>query len=61
MVNRRSLLKFLAAGAGAALLPATRSEAALPKAKITRVKCSSMALWLNNLFMLGRDLSKSKK
>src|SRR5688572_8782590 len=39
MVNRRSLLKFLAAGAGAALLPATRSEAALPKAKITRVKC----------------------
>ena len=39
MVNRRSLLKFLAAGAGAALFPATRSEAALPKATITRVKC----------------------
>jgi len=39
MVNRRSLLKLLAAGAGAALLPATRAEAALPKAKITRVKC----------------------
>ena len=39
MVNRRSLLKFLAAGAGAAMFPATRSEAALPKAKITRVKC----------------------
>jgi L-alanine-DL-glutamate epimerase-like enolase superfamily enzyme len=39
MVNRRSLLKFLAAGAGAALFPATRSEAGLPKAKITRVKC----------------------
>ena len=39
MVNRRSLLKLLAAGAGAALFPATRSEAALPKAKITRVKC----------------------
>ena len=39
MINRRSLFKFLAAGAGAALLPATRSEAALPKAKITRVKC----------------------
>ena len=41
MVNRRSLLKVLAAGAGAALFPATRSEAALPKAKITRVKCWS--------------------
>jgi galactonate dehydratase len=39
MVNRRSLLKLLAAGAGAALFPATRAEAALPKAKITRVKC----------------------
>jgi galactonate dehydratase len=39
MINRRSLLKCLAAGAGAALFPATRSEAALPKAKITRVKC----------------------
>ena len=32
MINRRSLLKILAAGAGAACLPATRSEAALPKA-----------------------------
>jgi galactonate dehydratase len=41
MINRRSLLKVLAAGAGAALFPATRSEAALPKAKITRVKCWS--------------------
>ena len=39
MINRRSLFKFLAAGAGAALLPVARSEAALPKAKITRVKC----------------------
>ena len=39
MINRRSLLKFLAAGAGAVLFPARRSEAALPKAKITRVKC----------------------
>ena len=39
MINRRSLLKCLAAGAGAVLFPATRSEAALPKAKITRVKC----------------------
>jgi L-alanine-DL-glutamate epimerase-like enolase superfamily enzyme len=43
MINRRSLLKALAAGAGAALLPTTRSEAALPKAKITRVKCWSHA------------------
>jgi hypothetical protein len=39
MINRRSLFKFLAAGAGAALLPVTRAEAALPKVKITRVKC----------------------
>jgi L-alanine-DL-glutamate epimerase-like enolase superfamily enzyme len=39
MVNRRSLLKVLAASAGSALFPVTRSEAALPKAKITRVKC----------------------
>jgi hypothetical protein len=43
MINRRSLLKCLAAGAGAALLPDTRLEAALPKAKITRVKCWSHA------------------
>src|SRR6185436_6013612 len=41
MINRRSLLKALAAGAGAALFPATRAEATLPKAKITRVKCWS--------------------
>src|SRR6476619_2922380 len=39
MMNRRSLLKLLAAGAGAALVPPRFSEAALPKAKITRVKC----------------------
>jgi hypothetical protein len=50
MVNRGSLLKFLAAGAGAALFPATRSEAALSKAKITRVKCRAHPS-INRLFL----------
>src|SRR5206468_11712810 len=39
MMDRRTLLKSLAAGLGAALLPVRRSDAALPKARITRVKC----------------------
>jgi galactonate dehydratase len=41
MMTRRSLLKSLAAGVGAALASVGRSEAALPKARITRVKCWS--------------------
>jgi L-alanine-DL-glutamate epimerase-like enolase superfamily enzyme len=39
MITRRSLLKILAAGTAATVIPSRRSEAALPKAKITRVKC----------------------
>jgi galactonate dehydratase len=39
MMDRRTLLKFLPAGVGAALLPARQAAAALPKATITRVKC----------------------
>jgi L-alanine-DL-glutamate epimerase-like enolase superfamily enzyme len=39
MMDRRTLLKSLAAGVGATLWSARRSDAALPKAKITRVKC----------------------
>lgn len=39
MMDRRTLLKSLAAGVGATLWSARRSYAALPKAKITRVKC----------------------
>ena len=39
MMDRRTLLKSLAACAGATLVPARRSDAALPKASITRVKC----------------------
>jgi len=39
MMDRRTLLKSLAAAAGASLFPARRSDAALPKATITRVKC----------------------
>jgi len=39
MMDRRTLLKSLAAGVGATLWSARRSDAALPKARITRVKC----------------------
>ena len=42
MMNRRSLFKSLAVGAGgigAGLIRPTRAEAALPKATVTRVKC----------------------
>ena len=39
MMDRRTLLKSLAAGVGATFWSARRSDAALPKAKITRVKC----------------------
>lgn len=39
MMDRRTLLKSLAAGVGATLLSPRRSDAALPKARITRVKC----------------------
>ena len=39
MMDRRSLLKSLAAGVGAALFSTRRSDAALPKARIARVKC----------------------
>ena len=54
-MHRRSLLKMLAAGAGAALIPARRSDAALPTAKITHVKCwqhPSMNRNLNQSAML---------
>ena len=39
MIDRRSLFKVLAGGVGAALVSPQRVEGALPKAKITRVKC----------------------
>ena len=39
MIDRRSLLKILASGAAAMVIPSRRSEAALPKARVTRVKC----------------------
>ena len=39
MMDRRSLLKSLAAGVGATLFSVRQSAAALPKARITRVKC----------------------
>src|SRR5262245_2836365 len=39
MIDRRTLLKSLVAGVGATLWSVRRSDAALPKAKITRVKC----------------------
>jgi len=39
MMDLRTLLKSLAAGVGATLWSARRSDAALPKARITRVKC----------------------
>jgi galactonate dehydratase len=39
MIDRRSLLKILASGAAAMVIPSRRADAALPKARVTRVKC----------------------
>jgi L-alanine-DL-glutamate epimerase-like enolase superfamily enzyme len=55
MIDRRSLLKIVASGAAAMVIPSRRAEAALPKAKVTRVKCwehSSMNRTFNQSALL---------